>query len=994
MRLTNFFLLLFLCTPFFHFKLHAQKINLNGTWDFGVNRQYSKKVEVPGIPVDPTKFSPDDVSYKREVKLPEGNWTYATLQLKGARFAPKVYVNNKLVAQKNGGMAPLFFVLQNSNVAPGNIITLEIVLSSLNQLPTTDASYIPTADHWRSNIASYLWDDVVLKLHHQIRIKKITPHYRIDKKQISFQYEIEAIENQDANATYSLHAKIVDKNNKLLIEKSLQNCRLTGKFDISYNRILKLWSPQSPNLYKLELSVKNQEKILDTEFLDIGIRKFEVNDKQFYLNNKPCKVAAGTVVWHRWSRDWEYKDLVYDTLWFRKYVIEPLKQRGANTLRFHLGNPPERFLKLCDRYGLLVQYEWSFFHGMPASLESLIEQWPNWLDLAMQHPSVVLIHPYNETEKKQLTTVWEALDEILPNYPPLVIKERDVLHIHKYWWSLFENLGLYYDDYQEFPKAIMVDEFGGNYLDGKGDMGLYPTIPEAYLRFLGRGHTRRQRLHHHTISNARVAEYWRRIGAAGFSPFCILGSKNDGNHWYIGNLNDGELKPVWNALTAAWSPKSVSIAIWDRNFTPNQKLWLPIHFFNDTENADKLKVNVWIEDTSRMVGFKQTIEKKLGAYTKTIDSIQLQLPDKEGTYTIKAELLNPPVQVKYPVISQWNVHVYQLKIPEKVKNSIIAIPEYETELQRFASENKLNTTAIDDQSADVILVSRAVWDSIATRNSTILQTLEKAIDNGISVVMLDIGDIFLGQGYLNQAEKLSFTEGRYVVRKTVENQYNLLKGIQLTCKRIAEPESHIHPAKNNSVLWENIPNSYTRLWNGLKGGLIVPANHLEISGLNSQAYLTKWVTRGADKQKIRDTGYYAYELQGFYRFSNQLNDKKTIQSLRDEVEFLVEDAPALTGSVNPNAPIAIINLSEGYCTSRNGVAKNMQPLANCGRNLTQTPVIMVEFGKEKGKIILSQLITNGRLAKKTYHANTRAAKHDVIACQLVINMLKTSIFSK
>lgn len=989
MRISSVFLLLFLFISTFNYSTRAQKISLNGTWDFGINREYTKKVDVPGIPVDPTVFSPKGISYKREIKLPEGNWKYATLQLKGARFAPKVFVNNKLIAQKNGGMAPLFFVLQNPDVAPGETITLEIVLSSLNELPKTDASYIPSADHWRSNIASYLWDDGVLKLHHEIRIKRIIPYYDIQRQQISFQYEIESIENK--NTDYTLHAKVTDKNGKALLKKTLHNSKLNGRFNISYGDTLELWSPESPNLYMLELWVKNKEKILDTETLQIGIRKFEVKDKQFYLNNKPCKIAAGTVVWHRWSRDLEYSDLIYDTLWFRKHVIEPLKQRGANTLRFHLGNPPERFLNLCDEYGLLVQYEWSFFHGMPASKESLIEQWPNWLDLAMKHPSVVLIHPYNETEKKQLATVWKALDKLLPNYPPLVLKERHVLHIHKYWWSLFENLGLYYDDYQEFPKAIMVDEFGGNYLDGKGDMGFYPTIPEAYLRFLGRGHTRQERLHHHTISNARVAEYWRRLGAAGFSPFCILGSKNDGNHWYMNDLHKGKLKPVWNALTAAWSPKSVSIAIWDRNFTPNQHIWLPIHFFNDTENAEQLQVIVSIEDSTANACCKQTIAKEINAFSKVIDSLKFRLPDKEGKYTIKAELLNPPEYVKHPVISQWNIHVFRLKIPEILKNSTIAIPGFEEELQRFAVENNLNTTTIDDTNADVILTSRQTWYRIAAENHNILQTLEKAIDNGISVVMLDIGDIFLGQGYLNKKEKLSFTEGRYVVRQTVENQYKLLKGIKLIFKRIAEPESHIHPARNNDVLWDSLPKSHTRLWNGLRGGLIVPANHLEISGLNSEAYLSKWATRGADEQKIRDTSYYAYELQGFYRFSNQADDKKVIQSLKDEVNFLVEDAPALAGSVNPNAPVTIINLSKGYHASRKGEATNMQPLVNCGRNLTQTPVMLVEFGDGKGKIILSQLITKGRLTQKTYHANTKTVKFDIAACQILLNMLKILI---
>ena len=126
---------------------------------------------------------------------------------------------------------------------------------------------------------------------------------------------------------------------------------------------------------------------------------------------------------------------------------------------------------------------------MPASRESLIEQYPKWLDMAMRHPSVVLIHPYNETEGDQLKTVWNALNEIVKDYPPLVMEERDVIHTHKYWWSLFENLGLYYDSAEQFPKAIMADEFGGNYLDGYGNIGGYKTSNEAFLRLLGRDRT-------------------------------------------------------------------------------------------------------------------------------------------------------------------------------------------------------------------------------------------------------------------------------------------------------------------------------------------------------------------------------------------------------------------------------------------------------------------------------------------------------------------------
>ena len=138
----------------------------------------------------------------------------------------------------------------------------------------------------------------------------------------------------------------------------------------------------------------------------------------------------------------------------------------------------------------------------------------------------------------------EAIKELAVEYPPLVISHRDVLHIHKYWWSIFENVGVYYDSADVFGMPVMADEFGGNYLDGEANPGLYPTVAESFLRFLGGKHTKELRLQLHTEANARVAEYWRRIGAAGFSPFCIAGSPEDGNHHFMGRLEEADPKPV------------------------------------------------------------------------------------------------------------------------------------------------------------------------------------------------------------------------------------------------------------------------------------------------------------------------------------------------------------------------------------------------------------------------------------------------------------------
>lgn len=88
----------------------------------------------------------------------------------------------------------------------------------------------------------------------------------------------------------------------------------------------------------------------------------------------------------------------------------------------------------------------------------------------------------------------------------------------------------------------------------------------------------------------------------------------------------------------------------------------------------------------------------------------------------------------------------------------------------------------------------------------------------------------------------------------------------------AETVSFIHSDKANRELWGNMPDAYTRIWNGVRGGLIVPATDMQFSGLSAKSFVAQWQARGADKAKIVAGPYYAYKLQGFFDFSDKPND--------------------------------------------------------------------------------------------------------------------------
>ncbi|MCL2649628.1 MAG: glycoside hydrolase [Candidatus Azobacteroides sp.] len=972
------------------FAIYSQeRILLNGVWELGEGRVYNQKTNVPGIATDPAKMNEQTLWYKKEMILPKGNWTNATLELKGARFSPEVFVNGISVSKKNGGMAPTFHLLKGKEVKPGGKITLEIALTSLKNISPQDASYIPPVDQWRSNISSCLWDDVVLHLHGDHRIEKIIPDADIVSGNVNVDFYVENVGNEKATNGGEYVLSVYDNNNQKLFTQ--KGNYLAGKNTAVFNyknQKLKEWSPENPQTYQLELTLSQGKRTLDQSAMTLGIKQFEVRNKQFYLNGEPYKLRGGTVVWHRWVRSEEGRVCGYDTTWFKNNIILRLKEHGANYLRFHLGAPPQRLLDLCDKYGLIVQYEWNFFHGMPATKESCIEQYGQWLAAAMRHPSIAIYHPYNETEGAQLQTVWEALDEILLSYPSLVLSERDIIHIHKYWWSLFENVGLYYDSYQQFDKAIMVDEFGGNYLDEKGDMGGYKSLSESYLRFLGRNHTAEKRLKHLALANGKISEYWRRIGAAGVAPFCIASSWEDGNTWFMGPLSEGNPKTVWADMTVAWSPQAVSIELWDKNFLPGQVVDLPIYFFNDEKENARLSAKLTIEDKFGKIYSEQNLYAGVNAFSQTTQTVKITLPEKTGDFIVKAVLQNRPEQVKYPVYSAWDVRTFRANVPEELTKLRLYIPQDETELLTFALARKLQPVTTLDKNVKLMLMSKKSWDKIANNDSSFKKLIETAIRQGTSVVMLDVGERGLGQGYPKNEDDLGPLQGVAKIIDPEIHSYDLFGGITLTFVEAAEPETHLFPSEKNNALWKNIPASYSGFWNGLRGGLTVPASDMTISGLNSKAFLEQWKARGADENQIKSDSYYAYELQGFFDYSSLPEDAKVQRELRAKVAFLVEDAPALASSINPNTPVTITNLSQGYVDAQRGIAQNLTILMNAGKNLTRTPVVLIDFGEGQGKLLVSQLLTAGRLAGGFGEQGLYGIRYDETAVQTVLNMME------
>ena len=53
----------------------------------------------------------------------------------------------------------------------------------------------------------------------------------------------------------------------------------------------------------------------------------------------------------------------------------------------------------------------------------------------------------------------------------------------------------------------------------------------------------------------------------------------------------------------------------------------------------------------------------------------------------------------------------------------------------------------------------------------------------------------------------------------------------------------------------------------------------------------------------------------------------------------------------------------------------------------RTPVVLVDFGQSHGSVIISQLITEGRLVQKEGENDLYGKRYDPVAVQFVLNLL-------
>lgn len=150
----------------------------------------------------------------------------------------------------------------------------------------------------------------------------------------------------------------------------------------------KLWSLETPTLYRLVTTLKVGKAEVDRYETPFGIRTVRFDaEKGFLLNGKPVVIKG--VCDHQQQAI--VGVAVPDSLW--PWHVQHLKDElGANAIRMSHNPPPPALLDTCDRLGVLVMDEQRLF----ASGEEGLRQLDSFVRRDRNHPSIIIWSAGNE----------------------------------------------------------------------------------------------------------------------------------------------------------------------------------------------------------------------------------------------------------------------------------------------------------------------------------------------------------------------------------------------------------------------------------------------------------------------------------------------------------------------------------------------------------------------------------------------------------------------
>jgi hypothetical protein len=375
--------------------MRRQWMTLNGTWDFAFDdrQPFTKKITIPYCFESKLSGIADTgfhsiAWYRRQFEIPAA-WKgqHVLLHFGAVDYRAQVWVNGQLLGGHEGGNVPFSFDATAALHAGPNTVMVRA------EDPPEDRSIPRGKQYWKLQSAgiyytrtSGIWQPVWLEAVGDAHLD-----------------EVRVVSGQDGIANFEGDLASTPLTGLTVRVKLFDGGTASGSVDtkVSLGHFTaaipvakpKLWSPDSPALYRVQYELLSGEKVLDHVDSYLGFRSVTVANDRVNINGKPV-----------------YLKFLLDQGYWPESILTPpsesailrdidyIQAMGFNGVRKHQKVEDPRFLYWADRRGILVSGEMAdAFEFNDLAARRFTTEWMAAIKRDFNHPSVVIWNAINES---------------------------------------------------------------------------------------------------------------------------------------------------------------------------------------------------------------------------------------------------------------------------------------------------------------------------------------------------------------------------------------------------------------------------------------------------------------------------------------------------------------------------------------------------------------------------------------------------------------------
>ncbi|KYG68053.1 glycoside hydrolase [Bdellovibrio bacteriovorus] len=489
-------------------------MSLNGSWSFLFDdaqvfshpsqiKEWPLKIQVPFVPeckasgIGDTGFHPR-CWYQRRFEVQRIARKRILLHFGAVDYEAKVWVNGSYIGSHEGGHTPFTLDITEALSDTG-----DQVISVCADDDPFDLAKPRGKQDWQKDPHSIwyprtsgIWQTVWIEEVFETYIEKLRLTPLIERWEVGCEVFVAGpcADGLQVRVRMECDGKLLAQDSYDVVHKEVHRRIAFSDPGIDDFRNELLWSPEKPTLITVHVELWDRNFLLDKVKSYTALRSVAFHGDRFMLNGRPYYLRM--VLDQGYWPDTFMTPPSSESL---KTDIELIKAAGFNGVRKHQKIEDPEFFYWADVLGLVVWGEMpSAYRFTHESVERILKEWVEVIDRDMNHPSVILWVPFNESwgvpdlaEKESHQHCVQALYHITKTLDPTrpcigndgwESTATDLLGIHDYddqperilkKYTSHQNIGdvltkyrpggrvLTVEGYPHGGQPVMITEFGG-----------------------------------------------------------------------------------------------------------------------------------------------------------------------------------------------------------------------------------------------------------------------------------------------------------------------------------------------------------------------------------------------------------------------------------------------------------------------------------------------------------------------------------------------------